>query len=238
MDKLRLNTKLISSLNSVLFIPAAEIIVRTGIAGSTWYRIVQTPVIISIQQLLAIANGLSIPVRRFFSFGRADVIGKRDDYVSDPYTPCYYDDAALQKLVDERPDATWKKAAKAAGMSYSRLRNSLLGETRTPVTRFITVCEAFEVDPFTILKDPNPEPKTRAGRNAAPAQEGTDAFRAEVNGLREDIRSLSGTVEELAAKYESLLEAYETLAHRISVNIDTVNGSYIGITAETSSEKK
>lgn len=232
MEKIRLNINLISSLSNVLFIPAAEIIVASHLANSTYYRIMQTPIIISIQQLLGIANGLHIPAKRFFSVGSTDVIGKRDDYIVSPYLPCHYDDAEIQRIVDTRPDATWKKAAKATGMSYSRLRNSLLAITRTPVTRFLTVCDAFKIDPFTILIDPNPE--SASSGQTIPAKNRREAGyrKEEIHAMREDIQKLITAVDDLSAKYEALLKDHQALANRINVNIGTINGSHIGIAAD------
>lgn len=237
MEKIRLNTKLIGSLSNVLFVPAAEIIVASQIANSTYYRIMQTPIIISIQQLLGIANGLHIPVRRFFSVGDVDVIGKYDDYVTDHYLPCSYDNRELQRLIDSRPDATWKKAAKATGMSYSRLRNSLLAFTRTPVTRFLAVCDTFGIDPFTILIDPNPEIKKKEKSTLSHSREEDGKIQEEIRLLREDIDKLTAIVDDLTAKYEALLNAHQALANRINVNIGIINGSNIGIAADPLDKK-
>lgn len=227
-----LNTKLITSLSSVLYIPVAEIREAAAITNGTWYRIMSKPSGITIQQLLAISNSMSIPVKRFFRTDRVQFIGKRDDYVADPYTPCYYDNAALQELVSTRTDATWQKAAKKVGMSWSRARKSLLAVTRTPVVRFLDVCDTFGIDPFTILIDPNPVPKERQGKRNAGKSDGNDALLGEIGRLREDIRTLSATVDDLISKYEALLEAHNRLEHRVSVNIGTVNNSNIGIAAE------
>lgn len=230
MKTVRMNTKLVGSLGSVLFMQAAEMIVATDIPNSTWYRIMQTPETISIQQLLAIANGLHIPVRRFFSKDRTDIIGRREDYVAEPYVPCTYDHHALQRLVNERPGTTWQKAAEATGMAPSRLRNSLLAVTRTPVTRFLTVCDTFGVDPFTILLDPNPEPAPET-KGRGRRQDQAD-LRAEISELRGDIRRLSDTVDDLMQKYEMLLDAHKSLVKRVNVNIENVSSSYIGIAAD------
>lgn len=225
-NTVRLNTKLIKSIGDVLYMPAAELIEATTIANSTWYNIMAKPEGISIQQLILIANGLHIPARRFFSTGSTDLVGKRDDYVTDPYLPCRYDEAALQRLVERRTDATWKKAAEAAGMSWQRLRNSLLAVTRTPVTRFLAVCKAFDVDPFAVLIDDNPPKKqSRTGGSAAKAA-------SETAYLRRRIDELTAIVDDLKGKYESLLLAHEQLARRVQVNIGTINGSNIGIAAD------
>lgn len=228
MNKFRLNTKLISSLSTVLYTPSAELIKAAAISTTTWYHIMQQPALITIQQLLGMANGLHIPVRRFFSTGKADVIGHRDDYVADPYDDCYYDANALQKVIDNRKDATWRKAATATGITYNNLRKSLLAERRTPVTRFLIVCETFRIDPFAILVDPNRSPVKRDG----PAkQQEAEALNA-INALRRDFDTLNDAVADLTVKYEALLREHEQLLHRINVTIDTVNGSYIGIAAE------
>lgn len=153
MDNIRLNTKLIRSLGSVLFMHTADMMVATSIASTTWYSIMQNPENITIQQLLSIANGLHIPVRRFFSADKPDVIGQRDDYVTEPYQPCQYDTTVLQAVINNK-SATWQQAAKAAGMSRDNLRKSMLAVRRTPVTRFLTVCGALNIDPFSILIDP------------------------------------------------------------------------------------
>lgn len=226
MDNIRLNIQLVTSLGAVLFMPAADVISATGIANSTWYDIMKKPEGITVQQLLAIANGLHVPVRRFFSTGRADIIGRREDYVEDPYAECRYDEEALREFVTSRPAATWKGAADAVGMSYQRLRDSLLAVTRTPVVRFVEVCRFYGIDPFTILVDPNPP----AGeRRKKPIRRG------EAEAMRVRIEELSRKVDDLTAKYEALLKAHEQLARRVQVNIGTISGgniSTIGIAAD------
>lgn len=239
---IRLNTKLISSISNVLYIPAAEMIKDTGINRATWYNIMARPEAVTIQYLLAIANGLHIPVRRFFSKGKADIIGRRDDYIVDPYLPCRYDDAALQRIVDKRPDATWQKAATATGMTPSRLRDSLLAVTRTPAARFLIVCDVFDIDPFTVLVDPNPLPRRRrspsptpaAAPGSAPSPSSVPSVPSahSVEELREEIRRLSATVADLTGKYEALLQAHEKLARRVNVSIDSINNSYLSIAAD------
>ena len=208
MKTYRLNEKLISTLSSVLFMPAADMMTAANIATTTWYHIMQVPEAITIQQLLAIANGLHIPVRRFFSAEKADIIGKRDDYIAEPYQPCHYDADALQKIVSSRADTTWQQAAKATGITRDNLRKSLLAVRRTPVTRFLAVCEAFNIDPFTVLVDPNPsKAENRKKRGVNPAKD----IAADIAALHKKINDLTGTVTELSEKYDKLLEAYTRL---------------------------
>ncbi|MCK8622542.1 hypothetical protein [Prevotella sp. E13-27] len=117
----------------------------------------EKPSIITVQQLLTIANGLHIPVRHFFSTGCDNIISHRDYYIKEPYLPCHYDANALQEIVSKRPDITWQKAADATGVTRDNLRKSLLGDSRTPITRFLAACNALDVDPFAIIVDPNME---------------------------------------------------------------------------------
>lgn len=226
---IQLNNKLISSLGDVLGMPTSEMIAATVTNRSTWYRIMHQPEVITVQQLLAISNGLHIPVRRFFSSGKADFIGKKSDYVTDPYLPCHYEAETLQEFVSTRPSATWKHAAKVTGMSRDNLRNSLLAIRRTPVTRFLAVCNAFEVDPFSILSDPNPQQTRQKGRNK------DDELRTEISSLRKEILTLTSAVDELTKKYETLLADHNDLAKRVninSVNIQNFTDSHLSIAAD------
>ena len=209
MNDIRLNTRLLTSLSSVLYMPPAEIMGAARIANSTWYHLMERPEGISVQQLLALANSLHIPVRRFFSSGKTDIIGRRDDYITDPYTPCLYDEKVLGDLVATRTAATWKRAAEVTGMSRSRLRDSLLAVTRTPVVRFLAVCEAFSIDPFEILVDPNPE----AGRKKR-TQATADVAR-EMADLKSQVSRLADAVEEMADKYKVLLERHNRLERAV-----------------------
>ena len=153
----KLNIKLVGTLSSVLYIPAGEILASTGITTGTFYRIKNNPEILTIQQLLSIANGLHVPVRHFFYTGNTYVIGHRDDYITEPYLECSYDSERLQEFVSNTDSATWKHASEILGITRDNLRNSLLGARRTPVMRFLQVCAIFGINPFTILVDPNPD---------------------------------------------------------------------------------
>lgn len=227
MNEVRLNTRIIASLKKEKLLPTGEMIKSTVKNKSTWYRVMDHPDEITVQQLIALSNGLHIPVRRFFlTGGKEDAVRScRDCVVGDGYLPCSYDAAALQSIVESRPDATWQKAADATGMSRDNLKNSLLAVRRTPVSRFLEACQALSIDPFTILLDPNPEPKK--GRRASSGG-ANEALRAEVRQMHSDIDALNQTVADLQQKYEALLKDYEQLAQRLQVNIDTISGSYIG----------
>lgn len=202
-----LNSRLIASLSSVLRLSHAEMISSTGITKSTWYNLMETPDAIALQQLLAIANGLHIPVRRFFYEGKLCMVEQKGDYVVQPYQDCYYDADALKEYVSNRPDATWRKAAEVTGMAPSRLRNSLLAMTRTPVSRFLTVCSVFDIDPFSVLIDPNTE-KVRADYRTKP---GVSSSSTDIEALRRDVSRLSDTVSDLLQKYNDLQQQFNDL---------------------------
>lgn len=234
MNAIRLNTKLIKSLSDVLFMTATDMMDAAHIPCTTWYAIRKKPEDITIQYLLAIANGLHIPVRRFFSTEKETFIGKRDDYITEPYRECSYNADALQKMVNNRADITWKKASVATGITYDNLRKSLLAERKTPVTRFLTACEAFGIDPFTILIDPNLEAKREkraAVRFASPAGN-RESIRADIDGLSKQVADLTASVRELTQKYEALLKSHEALSRRVSYDIHHFTDSSISIAAE------
>ena len=208
MDDFKVNTKLIATLSSVLYVPPSDIMNASGITSTTWYRIMQQPDIITIQQLLGIANGMHIPVSRFFYTGSTLLLGHRDDYITEPYLECYYDPEALQEYVASNDGATWMQAAKIIGVSRDNLRNSLLGTRRTPVTRFLQVCNIFGTNPFMYLVDPNPETTTKSGGS----KPGQASFIVELKKIRQDVTKLSATVADLSRKYDKLLEQLEELS--------------------------
>lgn len=241
---IRLNVKLVDSLCAVLRLTSAEIIDRTGINKSTWYKIMNKPAEITIKQLLSIANGLHIPVRRFFFLGNTFLVGNREDYITEPYLACDYDGEKMRDIVNDRRqrEATWQRGAAAVNMSPLRLRNSIVGETRLPVNRFLDVCRAFSVDPFTILIDPNPElpdngRKRRRSSSPAPTPQEAEGLRKEISDLRLQVAELSSTTKELTAKFKTLLADHEKLKGRVrmnTVNIENIsNEGYLSISAET-----
>lgn len=234
MKTIRLNTKLIKSLSDVLFMPAADMMKAAGIPCTTWYAVKNEPKGIKVQQLLAIANGLHIPVRRFFSTDSTDIIGRRDDYITEPYRECSYRAEVLQELVSNRADITWKKASDATGITYDNLRKSLLGDRKTPVVRFLTACEAFGIDPFTVLIDPNPETKRNGSAPRGSATRNNKSIRAEIDSLHKQVADLTAAVHNLTQKYDTLLKSYESLNRRVSYDIHHFTDSNIAIAAEAS----
>lgn len=197
IERINLNTNLITSLSSALFMPSFKIREAVDIPRSTWYDMMKTPDAITIQHLLAISNGLHIPVRRFFYTGDNNEIGRRNDYIIDNYYPCHYDADALKSVVNNRPDVTWMKAAKATGMSYQHLQKSLLAETRLPVIRLLTVCDAFELDPFEIIIDPNPPHVDQSEKEKTIATSGDcEAILANIAAVQREMANFKALLEE------------------------------------------
>lgn len=229
----RLNETLIKNICSIFPQPRAEIISAMGFKPSTFYDMKKKTDKITIEQILAISNGLHIPVRRLFSSGRETVIGQKEDYVVEPYAECSFNEKGIEEFIAGHRKATWKAASEAVNMTWQGLRESMLSGRRLPVARFLNICKRFGIDPFSIIIDPNPEqPKKPALRNATA---GYPDGKAEIAALRKDVDALSKTVADLSSKYEELFQRYEDLLHRVQVNIDTISNSYvntIGIAAD------
>lgn len=216
----RLNTTLFSTLGRVLGMSNTELMKATGISNATWYRVMGHPDEITVQQLISIANGLHIPVRRFFLYDDTDMVGGKDDYIENPYRSCFYNTKNLMQFIDTRGVATWEEVANELGMSRSNLRKSLLSVTRLPLTRFLAACEIFGIDPFCAIIDPNPlrvNPmelkQTMMSEsqyesilaNFAITQREMAVFRAEVLNVRRDIVRLEKKIDMIIdAHYEDI----------------------------------
>lgn len=215
---LRLNTALLLSLGRVLDMTNMELMQVTGIKNATWYRIMGNPDEITVQQLISIANGLTIPVRRFFSHDDNDVVGGKETYRVNPYKPCFYFGKNLLNLVNTQSTATWQDVASELGLSRSNLRNSLLSVTRLPLNRFLTACELFDIDPFCVIVDPNPLHDNPKGREKllttthglssiqsyfATIQNELTNFRTEILMARHDIAVLGNKVDAILEDHEN-----------------------------------
>lgn len=226
--RVNLNEELIKSLDTVFGTTWARLTVLVGIPRSTLYRLKDKPAGIDMQQLLAIANGLRIPVGNFFYTGGMHMVKTREDYVASPYLPCRYEFETLRNVVENRRDITWVRASDIIGITTDNLKNSLLSE-EAPVNRFLDFCEGFGIDPFTVLIDPNP--KQRPRRSTA-----SPTLLAEVAAMREGFAGLTGKYQDLAAKYGDLLEKYTTLleAHRVLLHRfdEHVDGRRMDMAAE------
>ena len=258
MEKaIRLNTRLLTTLSHVIGMTDTVIMEVTNIKSTTFYTIKRTPLEVTVQQLLQFANVLHIPVSRFFTADDYDLIERREYYIAEPYEPCYYDSDKVQQIILSRTVATWQDAANITGMARNRIRGSLLSQTRLPVTRFLTICNAFGIDPFTILIDPNQPARGKAPRRrketATSASSGppTDAkriqsipasdltaLRREVTRIRADLAQARREIAELSKQYSTLLKAHNALSHRVQVNIENFTDSHLSIAAESDNTDK
>lgn len=226
--KTKLNTHLLSTLPRVMRMTNNEVSDASGISIACWYRLLKAPEKITVQQLLGLANGLLVPVSRFFSPGRGDITDRREDYVMKTgYQNCYYDSDAVRRRIGEGTATSWREAADAVGMHWTNVSASLLAVSRTPVTRLLALCETFGFDPFDFLVDPNRDP----GRRHGTAADGRrfDELTEEVAGLRRDVKALAETVAGLTKKYEDLLEAHRILLDRFNEHVEDGFG---GVAAE------
>lgn len=218
MDNVRLNTMLLKNLSDILGMPVMKILDATGIVVSTWYNIQQHTEMISVQQLLAIANGLHIPVRRFFmeTSSRVKVVGCREDYVVYPYMECYYDAAKLNYFV-EAQQSSWQKVADDMGKNKQRLCESLLSYRRTPLNRFLEVCHLLGINPFDVLIDPNPEAARKPV--STKAQKSLGQVEMEVNDLKTKMRTQQQTIDDLQEKLDNLMTAHKMLLNRFNNHV-------------------
>lgn len=163
-NSVQLNELLLKSLAQVLSMSHADVATAAGIANTTWYRLLKEPQKFTVEQLLCLANGLHIPVSKFFSISSTD-IGNREDYVVNyDYKNCYYDIEAVRKLMKEKTIISWSDAAEVTGVNVLRVKESLLAVHRLPVSRLIIFCDAFDLDLFDYIVDPN-KPKKTSGQS-------------------------------------------------------------------------
>lgn len=153
---MQLNEKLLKELPRVLFMTHGAISKQSNIAIATWYRIVQTPSKISVQQLLDLANGLQVPVSRFISMDDKNIVSQHKDYiVYSGYKKCYYDRNAIQKVISSGMISSYRDAAPFVGLHPNRVKESLLAIHRLPVVRLLKFCTTFTLNVFDFIVDPN-----------------------------------------------------------------------------------
>ena len=231
-----LNEELIKSLDSVMDRNWSRLRKETGISRSTFYRMKGAPTGINMEQLLAIANGLKIPVSHFFYTGNTHTVGKKVDYVTEPYLQCHYDYETLRHIIGNRRDITWVKGYEYTGITEDNLKNSLMKDD-VPVNRLLDFCNGFGTDPFTVIIDPNPKerPKRRKADDTALLAE-VASMRKEIDKLTATANALSDSYKDLASKYDSISDKYDALlsAHKgvLKQLNDHVESSYIGMAAE------
>ena len=151
----------------------------------------------------------------------------------------------MQRIVKEYHVATWTDAFRLTGITRGHIRKSLTSTTRLPVTRFLSVCDGFGIDPFTILIDPNKvaDDKTKRKHKTATtdATNGsaaeivailpTDltALRREITRLRSDLAAVRRDLSDMHKKYTALLQAHKDLARMVNINIHNFNDSHLSM---------
>ena len=235
MKKTQINVRLLAILPKVLRCTNPEIIRKTGIADSTWYRIVREPERITVQQLLSIANGMQVPVRRFFSHDGIDYVNAREDYVvSDGYRECYYDSDEMRRTIGPGTAITWKRVSETLGVHWTSVEPMMMSVRRLPVKSLLDFCRDFGFDPFKFIIDTNPPRKAGAARQTSGARrtaEGTEEVLRQMAGLREKIAGLE-------KKYEELSQLYKRLVNHIAVSYDIHHFSDSSIAIAAEKEKK
>lgn len=210
--RVKLNEELIKSLDSVLDKNWARLRRETGISRSTFYRQKDNPTGINMEQLLAIANGLKIPVSRFFYTGNTYTVGKKEDYVIDPYLPCRYDYEPLHVIIKNRRDVTWVKGYEYTNITEDNLKNSL-AKNDVPVNRLLDFCNGFGIDPFVAIIDPNPKEKPKR-------KKADDTMIAGITAMGEEIAKLNASVVNLTVKYQDVADKYDDMLKRYDILLD------------------
>lgn len=211
---LQLNENLFKALSQALRMTYKEISTQSGISITTLYRIIAMPIKISVQQLIDLANGLSIPVSRFISEDDSkEPIGQREDYIkSDDYKFCFYDKRAMQKVIDSDTILSYRDIASIVGLHPNRVKESLLAEHRLPVTRLLDFCNATKMDFFYFLVDPNNKSDNAQERKSAIT---TDS---DYTAILHDIQSM---LREQAVFRDEIRRDIARLDKKIDMFIDT-----------------
>ena len=220
---LQLNEKLFKSLSSVLRMTYKEISSQTNIAMTTLYRIIETPSKISVQQLLDLANGLCVPVSRFFSKDSKEPVGEREDYIEfDHYKLCFYDKGAMQKVINSSIVSSYREIASVVGLHPNRVKESLLAEHRLPVTRLLKFCDALKMDYSFFIVDPNSKD------NNAKEKKNVAITTSEYETILHELVTLRHEMELFRAEFTNVRRSLAHLDNIINLLIDT---NYEDITA-------
>lgn len=212
---MQLNENLLKELPHVLYMTHGAISKQSNIAIATWYRIVQTPSKISVQQLLDLANGLQVPVSRFISMDDKNIVSQHKDYiVYSGYKKCYYDRDAIQKVISSGMISSYRDAAPFVGLHPNRVKESLLAIHRLPVVRLLKFCTSFTLNVFDFIVDPNfPNANIKEQKEITAQSSEYAAILHDIATLlreqaifREDVRR---DIAELGKKIDLMLGAYE-----------------------------
>lgn len=213
---LQLNENLFKVMGRVFRMTYKEISSQSNISMTTLYRIIETPAKISVQQLIDLANGLHVPVSRFFSKDSKEAIGEREDYINiNHYKLCFYDKSAIQQLIDSGAVSSYRDIASVVGLHPNRVKESLLAEHRLPVTRLLNFCDNLNIDFFSIVVDPN--------FNGPHAME----QKKNLGGVSEyaTIMNHIATIQREMASFKVLLEDTKRDIDELNEKLDAVTGA-------------
>ena len=238
MDRWSFNSLLFGRMSEVLEISGTEIARRCGLSQQVLSRYTTNEIVVSVQVLLKICNSLRMPSRFFISENGNHVIPARESatIAADCWQPVTWDSSAVEKTFGDGDGRIfWKDVAAAMGVTPQKPHERFLLRTRFPVTDFLSACSRLGISPFTFLVDGNLQDggKVRRRGNYPGFYDRSD----DVAALRAQVAELSAAVADLSGKFQSLLTAHEALSRRVSVNIENINSSYIGITAEPAGDK-
>lgn len=229
MKKIRLNTTLLGMLHTVLSMSSNKLGRSSGISSSSWTDLKKDFGKISIRNLLAIANGQHIPVRRFFSSEEINHIGVRSDYVVEEYQQCLYQPEQLERIINGRDGMTWSRVASIVGMSYQGLSKSMRSmSASSPVQRLLDVCEILKIDPFTILIDPN---KERTDEEKLP-DVAIEKEPQDIEELQKEMERLHGIVSRLTEDMHELFSRIDKVESYIVRANELTDTDFPSIAAE------
>lgn len=209
---LQLNENLFKVMGRVFRMTYKEISSQSNISMTTLYRIIETPAKISVQQLIDLANGLHVPVSRFFSKDSKESVGERDDYINfNHYKLCFYDKSAVQRIIDSDTVSSYRDIASVVGLHPNRVKESLLAEHRLPVTRLLNFCDNLNIDFFSIVVDPN----------SISSQKNTTTTTSEYVAILHDIAIMQREM----ASFKILLEDTKRDIDELNRKLDAVTGT-------------
>lgn len=221
MDKFNFNFELITCLSSVLDLTVTEIARRCEISQSTLRLYVKQERVIPLQTIIEICNTLHIPTRYFF-YEKEAIIPTRERATieAEHWLPIEWDNDAVEKTFGDAPrHIYWKNVAKAIGVSNHRPRGRFALKTRFPVDDFLTVCNTFNLSPYTFLIDHNPIPGGASFPTSHPYAPTVihpkNSLRADVAAMQQKMNALFVVIDNLEQKNKVLLDRIEILSNRV-----------------------
>lgn len=221
MDKFKFNFELIARLPNVLDLTVTEIARRCNINHVTLRQYIKRKRVIPIQDIIGICNTLRIPTRYFF-YEKEAVIPSRERLTieAEYFLPIEWDNDAVEKTFGDAPrHIYWKHVAKAMGVTVQRPRGRFALQVRFPVDDFLTVCNTFNLSPYTFLIDHNPIPDGASFPTSPPYAPTVihpkNSLRADVAAMQQKMNALFVVIDNLEQKNKVLLDRIEILSNRV-----------------------